>query len=640
MTGATNNFGIYSDIPAGTGRWNLYVNGSADNYIAGSLGIGTTSLTGYSLRLSKNMTGAVTVNGVSSEGAAQSDVTSYYNAFQSKPNTAAASFTLSNLRHFTADQGTIGAGSTVGAQVGFLAGATITGATNNYGFYGDIAAASGRWNLYMNGTADNYLAGSLGIGTSGLTGYKAVVSGTVASSSAVGTGWQNTVTFDSSTTNIGIGYSTSISTAAASYTMANMQHFRAAQGTIGASSTLTNQYGFYVHSGLTGATNNYAFYGDLAAATGRWNLYMNGTANNYMAGSLGIGSTSLSGIGLRNSKTMTGGVTQYSYLTDANIASDVTSTAAMYYSTPSVANSVFTLSTLIHFYANQAQGNFGSATVSSQFGFRSSNTLISATDNRAFFADNTAAVTSGNTAYGFYSAINIATGGGTTWGFYGAGTANNYMAGALGIGSTSLTGYAVRIANAITGSTNSFGIHLGSTIQADVTSNAYIYYSSPNTQATSFTLSNLKHFAVEPGSFGAGSTVIAQTGLFVGSGTTGATNNFGAYIDNIGGASATTGKTMYAYYGNVATASGGGTAWNVYMGGSAPNYIAGDVRIGTTTAGASKLVVNDNSIQINTAKTPSSASDTGTTGQVCWDNSFIYICTATNTWKRSAIASW
>jgi hypothetical protein len=38
--------------------------------------------------------------------------------------------------------------------------------------------------------------------------------------------------------------------------------------------------------------------------------------------------------------------------------------------------------------------------------------------------------------------------------------------------------------------------------------------------------------------------------------------------------------------------------------------------------------------------TPSSASDTGIAGTVTWDSSFIYVCTATNTWKRAAIATW
>ena len=37
---------------------------------------------------------------------------------------------------------------------------------------------------------------------------------------------------------------------------------------------------------------------------------------------------------------------------------------------------------------------------------------------------------------------------------------------------------------------------------------------------------------------------------------------------------------------------------------------------------------------------PSSASDTGTTGQIAVDADYIYVCTATDTWKRVAIATW
>lgn len=38
--------------------------------------------------------------------------------------------------------------------------------------------------------------------------------------------------------------------------------------------------------------------------------------------------------------------------------------------------------------------------------------------------------------------------------------------------------------------------------------------------------------------------------------------------------------------------------------------------------------------------TPASASATGTAGTITWDSSYIYVCTATNTWKRVAIATW
>jgi hypothetical protein len=67
---------------------------------------------------------------------------------------------------------------------------------------------------------------------------------------------------------------------------------------------------------------------------------------------------------------------------------------------------------------------------------------------------------------------------------------------------------------------------------------------------------------------------------------------------------------------------------------------AQQVLIGTTTAGASKLRVNDSSIEIMTAKTPASAADTGTAGQFCWDASYFYRGTAANTWRRVAHATW
>ena len=37
---------------------------------------------------------------------------------------------------------------------------------------------------------------------------------------------------------------------------------------------------------------------------------------------------------------------------------------------------------------------------------------------------------------------------------------------------------------------------------------------------------------------------------------------------------------------------------------------------------------------------PASAAATGKAGSICWDAGFIYVCTATDTWKRVAIATW
>ena len=38
--------------------------------------------------------------------------------------------------------------------------------------------------------------------------------------------------------------------------------------------------------------------------------------------------------------------------------------------------------------------------------------------------------------------------------------------------------------------------------------------------------------------------------------------------------------------------------------------------------------------------TPTGAAATGTIGTIAWDASYIYVCTATDTWKRVAIDTW
>jgi len=62
---------------------------------------------------------------------------------------------------------------------------------------------------------------------------------------------------------------------------------------------------------------------------------------------------------------------------------------------------------------------------------------------------------------------------------------------------------------------------------------------------------------------------------------------------------------------------------------------------GVSTFGATLVAgASSNAFRITTAQTPASASATGTAGTICWDTSYIYVCTATNTWKRVAIATW
>jgi hypothetical protein len=61
---------------------------------------------------------------------------------------------------------------------------------------------------------------------------------------------------------------------------------------------------------------------------------------------------------------------------------------------------------------------------------------------------------------------------------------------------------------------------------------------------------------------------------------------------------------------------------------------------GSPDSGGALFQVFGDRIRIGTAKTPASAGATGTTGEIAWDANYIYVCTATNTWKRTAIATW
>jgi hypothetical protein len=100
-----------------------------------------------------------------------STTTSAALGYQSFASTEAASFTLTTLKHYSAEQGTVGAGSAITDQIAFFADSGLTGATNNYAFYGAIAAGSNRFNCYMGGTARNYFAGGVEVvaGTTGMT---------------------------------------------------------------------------------------------------------------------------------------------------------------------------------------------------------------------------------------------------------------------------------------------------------------------------------------------------------------------------------------------------------------------------------------------------------------------------------------
>jgi hypothetical protein len=127
---------------------------------SGKVGIGATP-TSISFALQLPISGGSTAYGVRSLNNVTSGVTSSARVFTTETTVDNEVFTLASLEHFAARQGTFGASATVTNQYGFRAESSLTGATNNYGFFSNIASGTGRWNFYANGTAANYFAGDM-----------------------------------------------------------------------------------------------------------------------------------------------------------------------------------------------------------------------------------------------------------------------------------------------------------------------------------------------------------------------------------------------------------------------------------------------------------------------------------------------
>jgi hypothetical protein len=163
-----------------------------------------------------------------------------------------------------------------------------------------------------------------------------------------------------------------------------------------------------------------------------------------------------------------------------------------------------------------------------------------------------------------------------------------------GLGTGGLTAATVGFyqGKVITGGTTAWSNLNISTVQSDVTSNAYYYQSSARTAVASFTVANLHHYNATQGTFGAGSVVTSQYGHTADSTIIGATTNIGFYAGNT--AAVTAGKAAYGFRSDVNIATGGGTTYQLYMSGTATNYINGLVDISGASAGQIKFPATQN----------------------------------------------
>lgn len=202
----TNNLGFESSlvVVTKTGENEVTTSGSQDLVLSTKRGVDSGKITirdgaNQNILLEPNGTGAARVNGkFSINGNPSADVQmqlggtlysdggqsrqvlafgtipatstsgAYY--FRTAPNTVDAAFTVGVIGHFWASQSTLTGGSRTAPtnQYGFAADSTLVDATNNYGFYGNLDTASGRWNFFANGTAPNFFRGTTIVGASAL----------------------------------------------------------------------------------------------------------------------------------------------------------------------------------------------------------------------------------------------------------------------------------------------------------------------------------------------------------------------------------------------------------------------------------------------------------------------------------------
>ncbi len=369
------------------------------------------------------------------------------------------------------------------------------------------------------------------------------------------------------------------------------------------------------------------------------------TVNGYM----GVGGAGAANTPLRLTSTATGSSTQIGIYSAVTGDSSAVTALDGFRSLVSTAAASFTLGDLSGFRVNNASKGAGS-TINNQHGL--------------YITD----LTSGTNNYGITSAVSSGT---NKWNIYASGTAANYFAGDLRINTTAAFGSeklsvggeifvdAAPGSNGVNSTTYSWltGVSGDPAYPASI---KIEQGTSSTRHGMSFWTSNaaipVERMRIDPaGNLGLGVVPSAWGGGYI-------ALDIASRTALVAGGSADPSLVYNGYYNGTnwiykaATYASryqqilGEHRWYTAPSGTAGNAISftealtlnadGKLLIGTTTAGASKLTVNDDSIQINTAKTPASATDTGTAGQVAWDANYVYVCVATNTWKRSALSTW
>lgn len=564
----------------------------------GSLGIGTTSFTGNNLAVIKNITGGTIAFNIQSAGVIQSDVTGYASYYRAVASTQATTFTLGTLAAFSSGVGSFGAGSTVSNYIGFHAQPMTTG-INNYAFYGEVANGTGRWNLYMAGTADNYLAGNLSIGTTSTTDWLNIAASTTAKAHinlAAGVAPTTPVNGDIWMTSTdlvarinGVDYSLINSGISGSGAVGQVTYWSSASGLTGSNNLFWNNASSRLD--ITGSAR-IGTASAVAGATTIEQIYSGDNIIGSISARWGTGAMIL-GYGAKAKSGADGFVSTFDNFSARRAIFEISQGIFSWLNTASVntaKGSDLTPGTLMTL---DATGNLLLGLISDAF-IQANRTVIAingVTDTlMSFRVSNTSAgyIYATSTVFDInsqsrpltFSTTGTEKGRFFNNGNFGIGTlavdtgeklqvvGNTYISSGLRIGPNALTTQSIRASRNITGGTIITSALFDAAVQSDVTADVTYINAATRTAAASFNVSSIVLFSASQTVIGAGSSVTNQHGFVAASSLIGATNNYG-------------------FVGAIPSGTG---RWNLYMSGTADNYIAGSVGIGTTSL-VSKLNV-------------------------------------------------
>ena len=190
FTNSTTMRGIQSSLSSGTGKANLYIDGTADNLFAGNVRVGSVVAPTVAL----DVTGASQVSTYSAIGGSiSSDValwiqntnltttsqggilampvattgsTTRVYGIEARTNSAAGSYNVTTVEAFRANTITLGAGATATNVLGFrCSNPSISGSSQTVGFLSEVASGTERYGFRATGTADNQFLGNTRIGS-------------------------------------------------------------------------------------------------------------------------------------------------------------------------------------------------------------------------------------------------------------------------------------------------------------------------------------------------------------------------------------------------------------------------------------------------------------------------------------------